>query len=771
MRFLQKYLVFLALIAAVCGGRNPAAAQAPVDPFGAGADPAAPAASAAPAAAPGAPTENERNPVVLAIRDSNPTTPDQLMFAVKTLFDIGRTDDSKEYLKKLLAANPDEAALTALNRKYGSGVFFELSRDHRMEPEGGQLADAVRAAAFKASRDPARLAQLVKNLSSSPAAAYTATEELRAAEDAALQPIFAALADGNRAAEHPAIRAALVELGPPLTGALIGSLETPDQNLRVQIIDVLGRMKARSAVRHLVGPLAMPGSSPAVRQAAADALALIVGEAPTQRDVEEYLHRQIKIYDAGTLPGRVDSENMIEMWRWDDRIKTVVPIRLPGKEAAMMEAARLSMQLNLIAPSNTDYRRLFFLTNFEFIKSIGGPSRPLASGPNSLRAIATAAGPEAIEAVLAKAIEENRVLAATAAAEVLGDIANPALLNSRGGQPGVLASALQHGDRRLRLAAARAILAIDPQEPFAGSSHLPETLAYLARTAGSRRVLVVHPKVGKAKDLSGLLGQLGYDADAAQTGNQAIKLAMQSPDYEFVLISDLTSFPDAKETVQLFRRDPRISRLPIAIMAREENLRDAENFTESDPLLLAFPRPHTPEGIHFQGIQLLELAGRDHVGYDERLDHAAESLDLLAKLAAEPRKYGFYDLLRHEAALLAALDTPQLTDRAAAVLGLLGSPRAQQALVTLASLDSISMSVRQIAAQHFAKAVQQRGVLLTSKEILEQYDRYNQSETKDAETQQVMASLLDAIEARSRQATGAAAPSAPAPAPAADSGS
>ena len=57
-----------------------------------------------------------------------------------------------------------------------------------------------------------------------------------------------------------------------------------------------------------------------------------------------------------------------------------------------------------------------------------------------------------------------------------------------------------------------------------------------------------------------------------------------------------------------------------------------------------------------------------------------------------------------------------------------------------------------------------RGTLLTSDEILRQYDRYNAGENYDAETQQVLADLLDTIEARAKADWLAVEPTA-APAP------
>ena len=57
---------------------------------------------------------------------------------------------------------------------------------------------------------------------------------------------------------------------------------------------------------------------------------------------------------------------------------------------------------------------------------------------------------------------------------------------------------------------------------------------------------------------------------------------------------------------------------------------------------------------------------------------------------------------------------------------------------------------RQAAAQAFADSVSRLGTLLTSDEILGQYDRYNASETQSKDTQQVLAGILDTIEARAK---------------------
>ena len=58
---------------------------------------------------------------------------------------------------------------------------------------------------------------------------------------------------------------------------------------------------------------------------------------------------------------------------------------------------------------------------------------------------------------------------------------------------------------------------------------------------------------------------------------------------------------------------------------------------------------------------------------------------------------------------------------------------------------------RQLAVNAFAKNVARCGTLLTTAEIMAQYDLYNASERDERPVQQVLGSILDTVETYARQ--------------------
>jgi HEAT repeat protein len=742
----------MCLAAAVLGGPVRLWAQDPfgADPFGAdpfGAAKPAPKVEPATSEVEAATEDEETDPVVLAIRASGPRTPEQLFRAIQSLINYGRPDEAKKYAQLLLGLSPDAATLVDLQRQFGSGFLFRIIRQRDFQPEGQQLGMAVLEAGYQAARDPDRLRDLIDKLSDPDAEVrHTALVDLRDAGDAAASALVATLADPGRRANHEAARNALCRLGVTSRDPLIAALESPDSALRAQVLEVLGRLRATEALPYLLRPFLGEGEPPEVRQAAQGALLRIVGAAPSRQEAEDFLFRQAGAYLAGRIPGEPDEEGLLPVWRWDEPSKTSVAAVFDGPMASRWVAARIAAELRTLAPENAEYRRLHLTSALELAKAAGGLGTPLPASDGGENPITGSADAQDLEEVLVFAMQEGRTPAAIGALEVLADIGDASLLHGTDGRPRPVALALQHRDRRVRFAAAMAIMRWDPLAAYAGSSYLPSSLAYFARAAGTRRVLIGHPRTQQAQTLVGLLNELGFEADTADSGREMIRLATENPDYEFLLLSDALDHPRVEELIQQLRREPTTAALPAGVMAREPNFKRLQRFTDLDPLADTFPRPHDVAGMNLLARRLLAMGGLGLVSTDWRMYQAGVALDYLAHIAEHRKEYAFYDVLSQQEAIAHALNVPRLTARAARVLGFLGSPDAQRALVMVASQNGRRLSEREAAASAFHVAVHRRGVLLLRREILLQYDRYNRSARLDQGTQRVLGAILDTIE-------------------------
>ena len=749
----SKHTLSLAAFALAVVWSGAAWGQNPFDVADPGAAPPAVADAALPAADAAAPPV-ETDPIVLMIRERDPQTPEDLIKAVQLLMKIGRADEAKALLGKLLAAAPDDAALAALQREFGSGLFFRMIRQKDLHPEGLTLAESVLHAAHKAAHDPDRLRTLAANLSDDDGAVRRAAlVDLREAGAHAVAPLVEILADESRSSEHAAAQHALTTISPEATvDPLVAWLNSPHDPLRVRIVQTLGRIGDARDALYLLRPLFADGASEELKAAARDALASMFGGAPDRGQAIHLLHERIVELHGGAPYRHADHENMLEIWSWDDAAAAPVQRRLPAEDASLLAEAQLAEDLAAIAPEHEDSQKLHLTTKLEAAKILGGLDQPLPAGAGTAQADAVAAGVEAVEEVLSFAVETKHPAAALAAAEVLGILGDPLALRGVRGQPGPLASALVHPDRRVRFAAAQAILQIDPTFPYPGASLLIDELAYFASATATRRVLIADPRVQKSQTLAGLFAEIGFEADTVTTGENLLAAARTNPDYELLLIGDAISAPPLNELVQLLRRDWRTASIPVGIAAQEARIDYAKRLAETDPLTEAFPPPQSREGLASQSARLLELAGRYLAPADERMAQAVFALDALGRIAEQPEQYAFYDLPSRREAIGRALYTPALTAKAAAVLGQLGDAAAQRELVEFASQPTRDVQLRRAAASAFDSAVQQHGLRLTQQQILQQYDRYNRSATLDEDTQAIFGAILDSIEAPAKSA-------------------
>ncbi|MFZ5833677.1 MAG: HEAT repeat domain-containing protein [Planctomycetota bacterium] len=720
---------------------------------------APPAQPPAAADAPPAVDAESLAPAVRAVLASEPQTPAALIRAGKTLSELEQPELARQMLAQALAAGIDDTQAIALHDEFGSAVFIALAGRADLQPEAKQLSDAVLGAVNRRLEDPQYLATLVQQLRSPSAAERDkAAAGLLAARQAAVAPLVATLTAPDQAEPPQAARIVLLQLRGDAVDPLIAMLDSPDARTATEAARLLGTLRAAKASPYLLRPALDAASPPEVQLAAQRALKLITGGVPTADTAVEALALRSRDYFAGKAPVEDAVLGQVAVWSWDPQSQKIVRTTVPAAEVTRQRALRFARDAHALSPASDDLELLYLAALLDDAAYRQGLNQPLPAETPAARALAQLDSAKA-ERLLAFVLDNNHPAAAAAVLRAVAGMDDALGLLYGSATPGPLAQALLAPDRRVRLAAAEAIVKLQPVEPYAGSSQLPTALSYFVPVTGKPQALVVGPNTAENQNLAGLLAGAGYGAVGATNGREALELAVAAPELELALIDVATSYPRAAILVQHLRRDPRTAGVRIGLTAEAGRFAEAEEIALGDPLVMPLYRPLDEKMLAQQLARLETLKRPEFVPHAERVTQAGTAIGLLAQLADSPPK--LYELRRLEGPLLKALYVPELGTQAAATLARLPSVEAQRALVNLASLPTQPIELREAALQAFITHRLEHGLLLTHQEILEQYDRYNQSEKLDQATQQVLSAILDCIEA--------GLPKTPAPTPTAQS--
>ena len=662
----------------------------------------------------------ETNPAVRAALELPREEPADYFQAIGWLIDLGRPELAKPILDELAQLQITSAQRAALVQKFGSQRMLQIARTEELSPGGAEFSEVCMAAAAAAANDSQRIAQLVAQLTDTSAEVRAlARNDLAAVGQAGVAATLEAAARQPDPQRRELLLTAAAQMNPLVVRPLIAMLSTDDQALRVDVAELLQYFAAPQAVPLL--PL----------DSASAELALV---------------RAIERYAAGTPPFAPDENGRIELWFWDDSAKRLASERYPLEEARIIWAARLARALARIRPDVRAHQRQAWLFGLE--------AAGLTGSRQDLRSVADG---QLVNEVLSDALTNNFAHAAVAAAEELGRRGDAGVLYTADAQTSPLANALVHVNSRVRFAALRAIMAVNPSAPFPGSSRVPEVLAWFALASGEHGALVAMPTNLAATDLAGMLIAHGMQAEATNRGRDAVDMALQTPDLEMFFVDMNILVPDVRQVVYELRTHPTTGEIPVALLAGEGRLEAAQQLAGEHDRVLAVPRVHDADTLVRVVDELRRLAGRDAVPPEHRAEQAVQAMTWLAQLLATEQS--IYDLYRVEPAVRAALYSPNAAGLAIAALSSLNTADSQRTLLNYASQNTLPIESRTQAAEAFRAAVAANELLLTTDEILTQYNRYNASETADAPTQQVLGHLLDTIESRraaSRPATTAA---------------
>ncbi len=691
----------------------------------------------------------------VALLATEPKTPEAIARVALILAEMDEPGPARKLLGQLIEANLDEVTLADLGQRLTAAPFARLKANQAIAPEGAQLAEAVLAAVENRLRSPERINRLIGQLAeASEDQRARAVAGLREAGPAAVGPLLTVLADSDQKELAPQVRMMLDYLGRDALGPLVGALQSPEPRLRVEAIGVLAELGtdlgAKNRALYLLGAYASPESPAEVRQAARTALRKMVGRQPSQDQVFDLLIETTRNYLDGRVSLPVDVDGNATVWTWDAEKNTPVATAYPAPQAATRIALRLAADALSIDPSNETARQLYLVTLLQLAGQTSAWDAPLELSANSPAARASEFGVGPLRTAMETALRENRVPAAIAAAKIferLGPARAKAILAAdKKNQPAPLVRAVRAADRRLRFVACEAIMNLNPQKPFPGASYVTESIVFLASATGANRAMVAGGNNASNRRIAGFLAERQWEVDRAITGREMMEKLTARADYTLVYVDTTILKPLLPLLMQAMRQDGRTAALGVGLVGLEDQLAQARRTAEVDPLVLVLPPPADAEGIDWQIEKLTGLSARGIVSSEARLMQAVRAIGWLGRLA-EARGKVFPLRGVQEAAARAAL-LPDLTRASVRILQNRPTATAQVQLVDMASRTVLPLEIRQIALAGFENHVAENGILLTTDQILLQFDRYNASANLDQETQKILSRILDCLEGK-----------------------
>ncbi|MEZ6069877.1 MAG: hypothetical protein R3C10_06260 [Pirellulales bacterium] len=730
-------LVVGTLLAVVC-------ATAPTH-VAAQADEANSAAANDPASAPVQPVVAD--PVVTALLETNPQTPQELIETVLILIDLKHPEAAGPLLQRVIDANLDEAALADLGRRFTDSQWLRLAQTAELHPAAVDFTKAVWEASDRRARQPERVSDLVEAIKSDEVEIwYPAANELARAGIDGIAALIAVLADPAAADAHPAVIRALVTQGQPIVPQLVAYAERGDPVLNEQLARVFSQVPDPMARPVLLAIAFANTSSEPAREYAKLALQRL-GESELTVDyaLAELIKEAERHLNSQRPFGMEDVEN-VETWRWNAELGRPQLVQVPYEQSSAILAGLRAQQALAVAPDSDEAAQLLLTAALETSALLGASDQQKAG----IEKLAEQLGTDIVEAAMVRALATRRTAAAIGAIGLLARSGDADLLSRSAPSLSPLAKATMDANPEVRLAALEAVVALAPQGGFVGASFVPAGLTYFTRALGAQQAIVADPRPAEATRVASLLAGLGYDVEVAHSLGELSQMATSHPDCELVLLAVIPSSRFTPSALERLRRDHRTAETPVALVTAALDLPQAEALADGDLLAEVMVRPVDEAGLASQ----LESVGRPLtegvLPAEVRRQQAVQAMQLLAQLAEAPA--GGYPLADIERAVELACYDSELSPSACMVLARLAVPTAQQQLVDLASNDALPIDLRKAAAAAFVDSVERYGIMLTSQQMLVQYARYNASQYKDAATQQILGAILDCLEGESKTA-------------------
>ena len=682
------------------------------------------------------------------VNGNDPQAAEEIIQSAKLLLDVELYDDVKVLLKRLQDLKLSDAKLASLIEATGSSFFTTIFSDPNLQPEGRAVAAVILQGARRSVASPESIEQLIDVLNKSDISVRSsAIRKLRLIGEPAVAQLLNSFANEERVKDFPGIRTALKALAGEQPGPVLAGASASDPQIRLESIRALAPVRDQAAIAELyMAVLTGSDADGLIRSTALDAINARDDISFDSFEIEQWFLGETRLALSKLNVASSPLDPATTAWDWDRVEKKVVPLSLDATAVRSKQAQRLAEGLYKSNPHSDRNRELYLLALLDSQKRTVGPEQEVDA---KLCIRSTGSSVIEINSILQRSINLKMYPAAIAACEILKTFGDDAILFKNSGPYPPLVNAILTGDRSLQFAALDAIKTLDPKHAFSGGSHVVSLAAYLASSYGQPKALIGHHRLDVAQTFAASVASSGVTGDAAMTGRELFEIATTDPDVEVILVSDSITRPSSAILIQQLRSDWRTRKMPIALMFSDLSRRQRALIRfQDDPTVVVLPFAADPNLIAASVDQLVYKVATFRQSRSSRIRHAKVAVQWLERIASDRKTFRFFELGPHQDKLQALIYRPGFAGHVSSILASVATPSAQRQLVNFASQNALPAKQRQHAAAAFSKAVKQTGVLLTRDEILLQYDRYNASEKESPATQQVLSTILDAIEAK-----------------------
>lgn len=495
-----------------------------------------------------------------------------------TLLRLNKKEEATAKLREILAGDPSNADAMQMYRSISQDEWYLLmtQKDADGNPSEIQkiaiaILDRAKAEKKVRSRDAATIDGLVGTATAKDSdygARQTAINSLIAEHgEFAVPALVAKLGNNDDADGQIQAIAALSQLRSHAVMPLLAALGSSSQDVvrnAAAALKMIGDDRATPAMLHLAND-----ERASVREVAAK---FVAQKGATGTAVDAYL-AQAATYLKGNVAAGA----------WSDVVWALADDKLVAADVpALLYPAELAkgcaMAALRIAPSNADARSMFAqacLAQANLIDQgvAGGDEamKALEATSADLKAVALASGRDAVRAAL------EAGAAAGIGPVAMGSIGSLAVAeNGDSANSSSLVGALGSGDKRVRYAAAEALVKATSGVNVPSSGMVVEVLAAAVAEQAVHTVHVVAPLADANAAVAELSAKRGFAVAHSGDAVSGMAALLTNPNVDFLVVSDILPDRTPQDVIGNVKKDPRMANTKIAILCKDEEAAKAK---------------------------------------------------------------------------------------------------------------------------------------------------------------------------------------------------